>query len=425
VSLPNQIGLIYDVYANDQNHIWAVEESGNISLSNDGGDSWTAHTIDPSLSSMQALAVRFVNNQVGWLVGGASGSGNAGIYRSLDGGLSWRRQKTGEFYGLELLKNPTKIIAVGSPGAISILEPPDVTSLSKTQFLQGTSETISIFGAGFESYTTIFGNVLNPSFQLSKSGVTLDSISVVSSTEIQARISVDPNAPVGSVDLTLVNIDTTQTTEVGAFTVGSGSSGMTITSVVPSSAYQGETVRLAINGTNIPNTLGSGSVEISLGSGITASFVTFESSSIITAIATVDSSATAGSRDLTVTVKGVSGEVAAAATKTSAFTVNQKQGGGTLPQSTDILPAINRSGVWNPETDGDLTVQVKVPVAGLYDVMIATASGIKYKKVENFTVGYNKFVLPANMELTNGTHVLMLQDPRTGKLVKAKVVVNR
>ena len=399
--------------------------TGRIYRSDDGGATW--QSTDANLGAAIPFSMKFVNDKVGWLasVSFSPSDGNGGVYRTVDGGIKWSLVKPGTYAGLSILSNPVKLVVVGSGGAISILEPPTISSLSKTQLLQGSTETISIYGTGFESAESTSG-IVNPTFQFNKTGISVETVNVISSTEISATIKIDSDAELGQVDMTLINVDTTATTEVDAFFVGAGTSGMTISSVVPSSLPAGTFVDdITVNGLNMPNPGITGTMEINLGAGIFIKSITWLSNKQVSATVSIEPSAVVGARNISIVVKGPTGETIATASKLAAFTVEEAPNPGDLPKSTDILPAVGASGVWNPEKDGDLHVQVKVPVAGDYEVMVATPSGIKHKRVWGLPVGYYKIVIPSNLELTNGTHVLMLRDPRTGKLVKAKVVVNR
>jgi photosystem II stability/assembly factor-like uncharacterized protein len=78
----------------DRDHGWGISDSGNVSSTNDGGNTWTLLGNAPF-----AGPVQFVNQQDGWGVSEPSGYGNAGVatkpgghlYRTQNGGRTWQQ----------------------------------------------------------------------------------------------------------------------------------------------------------------------------------------------------------------------------------------------------------------------------------------------------------------------------------------------
>ena len=415
-----------DIYATDENHVWAVGGYGLFVMSKNGGASqsnWTKkHVSDGGFPS----GVKFLNNDIGW-VSCISGIHQlfTGIFRTIDGGETWVGQFPDPLVHIDVLQNPTRLITSGLLGLVGTLEAPQITSFSTSELMRGTVTTVSITGIDFQKGP--FNEY--PTMQFSNTGVSLESISSLSSNEIVCNIMVFSTAELGPVDVVYTNIDTMTSSKTSAFSIiASTLESWAINSIVPNTAYQSEEVNAVINistsGTD--ESIFSGTtLEVDLGAGITVSNISLISNNQIAAHLSIAPSAAAGPRNLTVNFKNILGEIVTSETKTAAFTVNASATPGTLPDAQSILPRIGRSGVWDPQKDGDLPVQVKVPVAGSYNVLVATTSGIKYKTVKDLNLGYNKIVIPSNLEFTNGAHVLILQDPRTGKTVKAKFAVNQ
>lgn len=65
---------------------------GQISKSTDGGMTWSALPVSPSISTYQFNAVDFVNSSTGWLVGASHPSLPALVAKTTDGGASWVTQ---------------------------------------------------------------------------------------------------------------------------------------------------------------------------------------------------------------------------------------------------------------------------------------------------------------------------------------------
>jgi hypothetical protein len=171
-------------------------------------------------------------------------------------------------------------------GAFTVNSAPSIESLSPSSRPQGaSSQTMVVKGANFESGAGL-------AVSLSGSGITVNSTSFVSTTEVSANITVASNATTGAHTLTLTNPDTT--TATATFTVNALP---TVTSTSPSSRGQGATSQtVAIKGSGFI----SGATS-SFGSGITVNSTTFKSSTELTANITIEAGASSGARTVTVT----------------------------------------------------------------------------------------------------------------------------
>jgi urease gamma subunit len=209
---------------------------------------------------------------------------------------------------------------VGSANAFTVNAKPTVSSASPSSRGQGAAnQTIKITGSGFSS-----GASLAASF--SGTGITVNSTSFVSSTEVTANITVESGAATGGRSITVTNGDAGVGTSGEIFTVNAAP---TVESTSPSSRGQGASKQaIAIKGTNFVS-----GATANFGSGVTVESTSFVSSTELTATVSVESGATTGARIVTITNpdEGV-GSLA------NAFTVNVK------PTVTAISPASRGQG---------------------------------------------------------------------------------
>ena len=131
--------------------------------------------------------------------------------------------------------------------------------------------------------------------------------------------------------MTVKNTDGGSATLNAAFTVGALP---TVSSISPNSVRQGQTLSVAINGTNFLTNFGTGGGSVSFGTGITVNSVTRNSATKLTANITAGANATAGGH--TVTVVNSDGGTATCA---NCLTVV------ALPRVTSLTPASRPVGV--------------------------------------------------------------------------------
>jgi PKD repeat protein len=180
-----------------------------------------------------------------------------------------------------------------------IQTPPAVSSVSPNQGTQAQTLSVTITGTSFTGATNVsFG-----------AGITVNSFTVDSDTQITASITIAGSATPGARDVSVTTPGGTAT-KASSFTVNRAPP--TITSVDPSGGVQGQSLSVTINGTYLIE-----ASEVSFGSGITVNGFTVDSATQITANITIGLSATPGARDVSVTTLG------GTATKTGGFTVNQ------------------------------------------------------------------------------------------------------
>jgi hypothetical protein len=178
---------------------------------------------------------------------------------------------------------------------------PTVESTSPSSRGQGAGkQTITIKGANFASGASAnFG-----------AGITVESTSLVSATELTAKITIESGAATGARTVTVTNADGGAESLAGGFTVNAGP---TVESLSPGSGDQGGTENVIVKGTNFA---GSSTVSLS-GSGVTINSTTFESPTQIRLNVTIASGASTGARTVTVTNAD-----AGSGLRASGFTVN-------------------------------------------------------------------------------------------------------
>jgi hypothetical protein len=139
-------------------------------------------------------------------------------------------------------------------------------------------------------------------------GDTVDSVTLTSDgAPAGAAVGTYPIVPSAAVGTGLANYDITYIS--GILTISS--SAPSVTSVSPTMGRQGQTLPVAITGTNL-----TGASSVSFGAGTTVTGYTVDSATRISATVSVDGAAAIGIRDVSVTTPG------GTATKAGAFTVN-------------------------------------------------------------------------------------------------------
>ena len=252
--------------------------------------------------------------------------------------------------------------------AFTVNNAPSIESLSPSSRAQGaTGQTIVVKGANFESGAGL-------AVSLSGTGITVNSTSFVSTTQVSANISIAPNAPTGARTLTLTNPDAT--TATATFTVNAPPS---VTSTSPGSRGQGASNQtVAIKGSGFA----SGATS-SFGSGITVNSTTFKSSTELTANITIEAGASTGAR--TVTVTNLDTGVGSLA---SAFTVNG------APNAESVSPSSRGQGA----TNQTVTVKGSGFVSGTGLAVSFSGSGITV----NSTTFKSSTELTANISVESG-----------------------
>ena len=129
----------------------------------------------------------------------------------------------------------------------------------------------------------------------------MNSVQVTDATHLKVDLSVAANAAIGARALTVKNTDGGSATLNAAFTVGALP---TVSSISPNSVRQGQTLSVAINGTNFLTNFGTGGGSVSFGTGITVNSVTRNSATKLTANITAGDQRHRGGHTVTVVELG-------------------------------------------------------------------------------------------------------------------------
>ena len=170
------------------------------------------------------------------------------------------------------------------------LPPPALASVNPNSGAQGQNLTsVILTGSNFQSGATCtFGT-----------GITVNSCTFNSATQLTANISISLTATAGSRNVTVTNPDTQSSTLSSGFTVTTGGPppAPTLSSVSPNSGAQGQNLTSVIlTGSNFQS-----GATCTFGTGITVNSCTFNSATQLTANISIGSTATLGSRNVTVT----------------------------------------------------------------------------------------------------------------------------
>jgi hypothetical protein len=206
--------------------------------------------------------------------------------------------------------------------------PPVLSSVNPASGSQGQNLAgVILTGSNFQSGAACtFG-----------AGITVNSCTFNSATQLTANISISSTASVGSRNVTVTNADSQSGTLTNGFTVASigPPPPPTLSSVNPSSGGQGQNLSATLTGSNFQS-----GASCTFGAGITVNSCSFNSASQLTASITISSTATLGSRNITVTnPDGQSGTLSNAFSVTAApaISVIQKATFSRQPTSSGTL----------------------------------------------------------------------------------------
>ena len=287
------------------------------------------------------------------------------------------------------------------------LPAPSLTSVTPNVGSQGQNNLgLSLAGTNFQASP---GCAFGP-------GITVNSCTFVSSTQLTANVSIASNASVGPRNVTVTNSDTQSATLNSGFSVQTAVvyPAPTITSATPNSGLQGQSnLMVTLAGTNfLPGPA------CSFGAGVTVNSCTYNSATQLTANISIASNATVGTTNIMVT--NTDGQIAVLS---NGFTVNFNPtpftpirvhaGGGsytdTLSQTwppdnsftggntastTNNIANTSDPALYRSERYGSFTYQFTVP-NGNYNVLL------KFAEIYFTSTGKRTF----NVSI-NGTQVL-------------------
>jgi hypothetical protein len=298
--------------------------------------------------------------------------------------------------GAEAATGPRGVsVSNGAPGggsttlnnAFTIGNPaPTLASASPATGVRG--ETVNVILTG----TNFIAGVSTVSFG---SGITVDSSTVNSATQMTVHITISLDAALGARDVSVVNPAPSGGTTVlsGGFTVSNPAP--TLASITPTSGSRGQTLNVTVTGTNfIP-----GVTTPAYGSGITVNSVSSFTSTQVTASVTIDIGATAGPRDITVTNAAPGGGTA---TLSGAFMVNNpsptlssvspsQAGRGSsinvVMTGTNFLEGVSSVSFGPDVTVNSTTINSATQITVNISIALSAATGARNVSVTNATPG--------------------------------------
>jgi hypothetical protein len=256
------------------------------------------------------------------------------------------------------------VFCAGGSGLILRYLPPLITSISQNQGDQGAILNVVINGSNLGGASEVrFGT-----------GIAVNSFTILSSTQINANITIVAGSVVGTRDVSVI-------TPGGNFTLPNSFSVQqalpTIASVSPDKERQAVTLDITITGTKL-----SGATEVQMGTGIAVNSFKVLSSNQLTVNISIAPDAVTGTRDVSVATPGGS------VTLPNSFSIKQ-----ALPTITSINPALG-----NQETTFNVTID-GTNLGGASDVWLGT--GIIVNK---FSV-LSSNQISATISITSGSEV--------------------
>lgn len=347
------------LHFNDANNGWVVGAAGNIHQTTDGGSSWSQQTSgttyalndvffydsddgwavgNGSATNLTLLyttnggsnwsnaapsgadnlqGTRFIDSNTGWVV-----SQNGVLMKTTDGGSNWTTvlDDSGVYYDIDFAnsynawiiggyatQNPSQDHALIRKGIFD----PTITSITPSTANQGdVNLAVTLEGTNFLTGLT------TTSVTFSLSGITVNSLTRDSDSQITLLISVSTSGATGIGDLTLTNPDAGSVTESNAFSVNPfGVTPPVVTSASPETVGQNADTTVVITGSNFhpastPEVLFSES-------GVTVNSISSVTATAITCNVTISAAASPTWRTITVTNTDDSG----VGSKSNAFKV--------------------------------------------------------------------------------------------------------
>jgi outer membrane protein assembly factor BamB len=259
-----------------------------------------------------------------------------------------------------------------------------VTAVTPDGIGQGATETLTLTGSGFTGTPTVF---------VSSTEVQVDSVTVVSPTELSVRVTARTTAALGARDITVIEPGPIADTCTGCLTVDPAP---TLTSVSPGAVGQQGSSTLTLTGTGFTS---NSSVSFSV-PGITAKTVRYVSPTSLSVTAVVGDSAPVGAADVTVTTPG------GAATCSGCLTVDPHPAITKLSPNSVPGGAATTITVTGTNFVSGLTVTTTIPGA-----TVGTPSSVTSTSL-SVTV-----TVPA--DVTSGTYQLRLVNPDGGAAAAA------
>jgi hypothetical protein len=289
-----------------------------------------------------------------------------------------------------------------------------LTAVSPGVGARGQVLTVVLTGSNFVARVTSvsFGN-----------DVTVDSIDVLSSTQLQARVSIATSAATGPRDVSVTNAGSGggTATLTGGFTVTNPLAG--IAGVTPSAGGRGISTSVTITGSGFVQ----GVTSLNFGAGISVSSIVVSSATRMTASVFVARDATLGSRDITVSNPTPGG---GSATLTGGFTVQNpvpsvtgtSPGTGVLGQTLTVtVTGVGfLAGVTTVDFGSGITVNSAAVDTGgthistIISIAAGAVAGERTVTVTNLGPGGGSGTLPGGFIVNNPLPTLTSINPAVG-----------
>ncbi|MBI3580246.1 MAG: T9SS type A sorting domain-containing protein [Ignavibacteriales bacterium] len=284
------------------------------------------------------------------------------------------------------------------PGAAT----PTLTTLSVVQGSKGGNYNVILTGTNFitDSLSVSFG-----------AGVTVNTTTLTSATEVVVNITVSATAAAGTRDVVLKQAGGT-VTKTAAFSVVNAAP--TVVSASPTSGAKGATLDVVLTGTGFE----TGVTSVSFGTGITVNLLTVTSATQATANVTISGTATTGTRDVIVTNAAPGG---GSVTLTGGFTVgnlaptvaslNPTSGAKGSKLNFSITGTNFSSGVTTAVSFGagitvnSFAIVSATQITGNITIDAAATTGLRDIMVTNTTPGGGTATLTGGFNVTSGTPV--------------------
>ncbi|MFA4904980.1 MAG: YCF48-related protein [Candidatus Margulisiibacteriota bacterium] len=435
---------------------FVVGNNGKILSTTDGGATWTAET---SGTPANLYRVYFYDAYNGWAVGGNSrvalireeanissfsqnsaAQGSTGVTVNI-GGTGFKAGMTPSFSGSGITVTSTTItsatemsvtfdIAAGaatgsrdyrlltaagnlltfsnrftvtssSPSVVN----PTITSTSQSILTLGNTYTLVLTGTGFQTGAALTIN-----------GITPNSTTVDSSTQITARVTVPSAHATGLFNITVANTDGGAATLANSIIISSASGGPTVTELVTNYGYRGAISSVIVNGTGFANN----SQVLFSGSGITGT-VTYISSTQLRVAVAIGADGSIGAQ--TVTVFNPTDSTVGALE--NAFTVKAASTSGKVIINVVVGPNPIKAGTTVANIQGEATT---APLT--LDIPVFDSSGRMIARLTQNLTSPGRFSIPWNFLTnninppSNGTSIILLNTNNTNQQ-RVKVVFAR
>ncbi len=291
---------------------------------------------------------------------------------------------------------------------------PGLLSVQPAAGNRGQTLTLTLTGSNFSSGLT--------SVNLG-ADITINSTTVVSSTQMTVNITIGANAALGPRDVSVTNSGPGGGTATlpNAFNVGT--SIPSVTSITPANAMRGQTLDVMVAGSNfIPN-----ATTLNLGNEVTINTLVITSATQLTANITIAAKAVLGPRDVSVTnpppgggtgtlVNGfIIGGVPPTLTNVAPASGNRLQTLDVVLTGTNFLGGLTSVSFGNDITINSTTVNSSTQLTANITISASATTGARDVSVSNSGPGSGSAVLPNSFTVTTGAPTLATLLPTSGK----------